>query len=225
MSAGIDQAPRAGPIPLGVGPAQHPGLERRWLPGGQRLRPARAGAVGQPLRPLGVVADHRVPEGLPLHAGQPRRFRSRYAIERVGDRQEAHGGAAIRLAPRQAAKLIDRRTGLGGWRARAWRRSSPRPSRHPFGPRATRGSELQCAGITGFWLRSLGDVLHIALVVRHADRELATCYAWATAPALLLAGLAGQELGAPGAYLAVLGSSVLTLALLARSLPAAWRCR
>ena len=45
---------------------------------------------------------------------------------------------------------------------------------------------------TGFWLRSLGDVLHIALVVRHADRELATCCAWATAPALLLAGLAGQ---------------------------------
>jgi hypothetical protein len=60
----------------------------------------------QAVQPLGVVADHRVPEGLALHAGQPRRFRSREAIERVGERQEAHGGAAIRLAPRQAAKLL-----------------------------------------------------------------------------------------------------------------------
>jgi hypothetical protein len=77
----------------------------------------------------------------------------------------------------------------------------------------------------GFWLRSLADVLHVALVVRHADRELAACYALAIAPALLLAGFAGQELGAAGAYLAVLGSSLLTLALLARSLRAVWRCR
>jgi hypothetical protein len=77
----------------------------------------------------------------------------------------------------------------------------------------------------GFWLRSLADVLHVALVVRHADRELASSYAWAIAPALLLAGFAGQELDAAGAYLAVLGSSLLTLALLAWRLRVVWRRR
>jgi hypothetical protein len=105
MGADVDQAPSADPVPLGVGPAQHPGLERGLLPGRQRLRPARAGPVVQPGRSLGVVADHRVAERLALHPRKPGGLGTREAVERMSNRHKAHGGAAVRLVSCQATEL------------------------------------------------------------------------------------------------------------------------
>lgn len=56
-------------------------------------------------RSFGIVAQHRVPERLPLHPGKPGGLSAGEAVEGVGDRQQPHGGAAIRLVPRQAAQL------------------------------------------------------------------------------------------------------------------------
>jgi hypothetical protein len=105
MIADVDQAPRAHLVPFRVGAAEHPSLERRLLPGGERVRPARARPVVQALDPFGVVAQHRVPERLALHPGEPGGFGAREAVERMGDGQEPHGGSAIRLVPCETAQL------------------------------------------------------------------------------------------------------------------------
>jgi hypothetical protein len=59
----------------------------------------------QAARPFGVVAQHRVAERLALHPGEAGGLGAGEAVERVGDRQQPHGGAAVRLAPGQAAQL------------------------------------------------------------------------------------------------------------------------
>jgi hypothetical protein len=105
MVADVDHAPGTHPVALGVRPAQNPGLERRLLPWRQRLRPARAGPVVQAGHPFRVVAQHGIPERLPLHPGQPRGFRPRQALERVGDRQQPHRGAPVRLDAGAPAEL------------------------------------------------------------------------------------------------------------------------
>jgi hypothetical protein len=58
--------------------------------------------------PVGVVAQHRISERLPLHPGEPGGLGAGEAVERVGDRQQPHGGAAVRLASGQAAQLSGR---------------------------------------------------------------------------------------------------------------------
>ena len=77
MGADVDHPPGAHPVALGVRPAQHPGLEGGLLPRSQGLRAARAGPIVQAGRSLGVVADYRVAQRLPLHPGQPRRLGAR----------------------------------------------------------------------------------------------------------------------------------------------------
>jgi hypothetical protein len=108
MVADVDHPPGAHPVALRVGAAQHPGLERRLLSRRQPLRPTRAGPVVQTLHSFGIVAQHGVPERLPLHPGQPCGFRPRQALERVGDGQETHRGPAIRLG---AGETTQRRGG------------------------------------------------------------------------------------------------------------------
>jgi hypothetical protein len=105
MIADVDQAPRAHLVPFRVGAAEHPSLERRLLPGGERVRPARARPVVQALDPFGVVAQHRVPERLALHPGEPGGFGAREAVERMGDGQEPHGGSAVWLVPCETAQF------------------------------------------------------------------------------------------------------------------------
>ena len=106
MGADVNQAPGAHPVALRVRPAQHPGLQRRLLPRRQRLRTTGAAPVVETGKTLGVVADHGVPQRLPLHPGQASGFGPREAVERVGDRQQARGGTPVRLAPCQAAELL-----------------------------------------------------------------------------------------------------------------------
>ena len=98
--------PGARLVPLRVRTAQHPGLERRLLPGRERFGPTRAGPVMQAVRPLGIVAGHGVPQRLAPHPGQAGRLGPRQALERVGDREQAHRGTAVRLAPGEAAKVL-----------------------------------------------------------------------------------------------------------------------
>ena len=105
MRADVDQPPGAHPVPLGIGAAQHPGLERRLLPGRQCLRPTRTGPIVQARRPLGIVPDHGIPERLPLHPGQPCRLSARQTFKCIGDRQQAHRGTAVRLEAAETAKL------------------------------------------------------------------------------------------------------------------------
>jgi len=53
---------------------------------------------------LGVVAQHRVADRLAPRPGEPGGFGAGEAVKRVGDRQQPHGGAAVRLLPSQAAQ-------------------------------------------------------------------------------------------------------------------------
>jgi hypothetical protein len=147
MVADVDQPPSAHPLALRVGAAQHPGLERRLLPRRQTFRSARAGPVVQPVHPFRVVAQHRVPQRLPLHPGRPRRLGPRQAPKRVGDGEQPHRGAAVRLAPRRAAELLSRQVLADGERGHDG--GPPRTSRHSLVTRATQGSEFRCAGIYG----------------------------------------------------------------------------
>jgi hypothetical protein len=55
--------------------------------------------------PFGVVAQHRVAQGLPLHPGEPGGLGAGGAVEGASDRQQPHGGAAVGLAPCQAAEF------------------------------------------------------------------------------------------------------------------------
>jgi hypothetical protein len=55
--------------------------------------------------PFGVVAQHRVAEGLPLRPGEPGGLGAGEAVEGVSDRQQPHGGAAVGLVPGQATEF------------------------------------------------------------------------------------------------------------------------
>lgn len=128
----------------------------------------------QPVHPFRVVADHGIPERLPLHAGQSCRFRPRQALKRVGDRQNAHRGTAVRLEPGKAAEL-SRRQVLADGKGRHGSAPSM-PSRHTPRQAATYKSELLWAGITqGKRLVVIvGQKRALAVAVRSGDADEAS---------------------------------------------------
>src|SRR5512147_23579 len=96
------------PIPLWIGSTQYPGLQRRLLPGGERFRSPRAGPVVNAIETFGIVADHRIPECLTLHPNQACGLGPRQALDRIRDREQAHGSATVRFVPRQTTQLVGR---------------------------------------------------------------------------------------------------------------------
>ena len=130
MIADVDEPPGTDPIAVGIRTAQHPGFERCLLAVAQPFRPARARPVVQIVRPFGIVADHRVAQRLPLHPGQPRRFRPRHALQRVRDCQQAHRRSPIRLKARQAAELTRRQVLADGKSGHDTR--PPQPCQQPI---------------------------------------------------------------------------------------------
>lgn len=86
MLADVDQPPRAHLVLLRIGATQNPGLESRLLAGCEPFRPAGAGPIVQAGRPFGIEPDHRIPEGLAFHPGEPRGLSASEAVKRMGNR-------------------------------------------------------------------------------------------------------------------------------------------
>jgi hypothetical protein len=103
MLAQVHQTPRADPIPFRSGAAQDVRLERGLLSLAQLLGPAGTRLIVEALGSLGVEALHRIVQRLALHPSQARRFGAGHTFERVGNRQEPHGGPAVPLARRPPA--------------------------------------------------------------------------------------------------------------------------
>ncbi len=129
---------RQGPIGaavLGVvRPAEDRVQEQRLLDFAQCRGSPCLGLVAQPIQPLGILADHRIPRRLPLHARQARRLSPAHALERAGNRQHA------RRRPRVPFPMRQRRSRAG--LASSVRISSAAPigppaSSHPKGITAT----------------------------------------------------------------------------------------
>ena len=97
--------PAADAIALGIGPAQHQGLEGRHLALVERGWAAAAWTIAQAVHALGVEADHPVPERLPVHPGLLGRLFAAHAVERIGQSQDPAGDPAIRLQPSQPSQF------------------------------------------------------------------------------------------------------------------------
>ena len=112
----------------------------------KRFRPARAGTVVQPVHSFGIVAQHGIPERLPLHPGQPCGFCPRQAaLERIGDGQEAHRGPAIRLG---AGETTQRRGGQVLTDGKSRHGAVLQPARHLAPLHPIHKCKLLWAGIT-----------------------------------------------------------------------------
>ena len=117
--AGLDQGLEVDPppphhaVPLRVRPPLHDVLQLGLLLGRQPRPRPRAAPVAQPGQPLLVVPVHPVAQGLPVHAGVPRRLHPRGALQHEGERQHAarrlRVPAPARLPPRLGrARLLPR---------------------------------------------------------------------------------------------------------------------
>jgi hypothetical protein len=73
-------------VPLGIGGAQDDGLERRLAARVEAAVTAGAMMVAQTRHALDVVAMHPIAQGLPGHAGQPRRLFAWDPFQGVGER-------------------------------------------------------------------------------------------------------------------------------------------
>jgi hypothetical protein len=117
--AGLDQRPQVDPppahhaVPVRVGPALHGRRQLGLLPGREARLAPRPGAIAQAREALGVVAVHPVAQGLPVHAGVPRRFLPRAPLQHQGQGERPSRGrripAPLRLAPQPVgARLLPR---------------------------------------------------------------------------------------------------------------------
>ena len=100
------QRPIDAAIPGPVGAAEHGRQQHRLLGLRQRRAPPGLRPVAQALQALGVVADDRVPQRLPLHPGQPGRLRPALALQSAGDRQHPCRRPRAPLAPRQRPQPV-----------------------------------------------------------------------------------------------------------------------
>lgn len=98
----VAQTVTADPVHLRVWPSQHPGAQVFLLYPVQPPGRPCSRAVVQPGQALGVVAPHRIAQGLTLPPDQPGRFRPARAFQHSRDRQRPQGRTSIRLAPGKA---------------------------------------------------------------------------------------------------------------------------
>jgi hypothetical protein len=119
--AALDHIAEVTGAPGDTAVALEPGaLEDDCLEGGLLALVPGAGAAGagpipQALDTLSVVPVHPVTQGLPVHAGGPRRLVPAHPVQGVGERQQARADPPVPLAARQRTQL---------------RRCPPRRDRH-----------------------------------------------------------------------------------------------
>lgn len=65
-------------------------------------------SIPEPGQTLGVVAQHRIAQRLPLHARKPRRFRSAQPLNCVGDRVHPRRRPSIAFLPRRTTQRLGR---------------------------------------------------------------------------------------------------------------------
>lgn len=110
----LEPAAEVGPRPgaAAVGSRVRPARDRRHQLCLLRCRePSRR----PPLRPipepgqaLGIVAQHRIAQRLPLHARKPRRFRSAQPLQRMGNRVYPRRYPSIAFPPRRMTQRSGR---------------------------------------------------------------------------------------------------------------------
>lgn len=95
-AAQVGPCPGAHPVAVGIGAAQDDRRQGRFF--GFRQAPGRAalGPIVQPRQTFGVVAHHRVAQGLALHAGKTGGVCPAQAIQRVGN--GVHAGRRMTIA-------------------------------------------------------------------------------------------------------------------------------
>ena len=101
----VDPAPAHHAVPVRVRPPLHGGRQLGLLLGREPRPAPRPGPVAQAGEALGVVAVHPVAQGLPVHAGRPRRFLARGPLQH--QRQGEHPPRRPRVpAPRRLAPQV-----------------------------------------------------------------------------------------------------------------------
>jgi hypothetical protein len=91
------------------------------------------------------AAHHGIAQRLPLHPRQPRRFRPRHALQRVGDGEHPRGGGAGGFPPGQPPQRR-RRHVIADRKPFAVHRARPvqvRPQRHQKAPRRAKSQASQ----------------------------------------------------------------------------------
>ena len=106
--AQVAGAPGDAAVALQLRAPQDQALQGRLPALVERAGPARPRPVAQALDALRVVAVHPVAQGLPVHAGGPRRLLPAHPVQRVGQRQQARADPPVPLAARQRAQLRGR---------------------------------------------------------------------------------------------------------------------
>src|SRR3954454_10498800 len=95
--AQVAGAPSDAAVSLQPRTPQDQALQGGLLPLVERAGPARPRPVAQALDPFRVVAVHPVAQGLPVHAGGPRRLIPAHPVQRVGQRKQARADPAVPL--------------------------------------------------------------------------------------------------------------------------------
>jgi len=105
QGAQVAGAPGDAAVPLQVRAAQDQGLQGGLTTFVEGAWPTGPRPVAEALDPFGVVAVDPIPERLPGHAGEPGRLLARQAVERVGEREQAHADPTVALAMGEPAQL------------------------------------------------------------------------------------------------------------------------
>ena len=89
------------PLPLGIRTAEDQGRQRRLRSLCQQWSATWRRPIGKAARALHIVADHRVPQRLPIHAAEPRGIGPAHAIKHVADRIQPRRRTPSRVTSRQ----------------------------------------------------------------------------------------------------------------------------
>src|SRR4051812_43108160 len=101
----VDAPPAHHAVPVRVRPLLHGGHQLGLLPGREARLAPRPGPVAEAGEAFGVVAVHPVAQGLPVHAGRPRRLLARGPLQH--QRQGEHPPRRPRVpAPRRLAPQL-----------------------------------------------------------------------------------------------------------------------
>ena len=101
----VDPAPAHHPVPLRVRPPLHDRRQLGPLLRGEARPAPGPGTVAEAGEALGVVAVHPVTQGLPVHAGRPRRGLARAALQHEGERQHATRRPRVPAPARRPSQL------------------------------------------------------------------------------------------------------------------------
>jgi hypothetical protein len=102
----VDPAPAHHAIPLRVRTALDEPLHFRHLLRRQARRPSHMRPVAQAGKTLGIVAAHPIPQSLPIHSAQPRRFGARAPVQHQGQRQHPASGCPVVTTRRFMPEII-----------------------------------------------------------------------------------------------------------------------